>query len=475
MKQAVIALSLSMLFLVGCTLEQLLPTVIPTAQAPITTPILLSQTTETATPPDTITATWDPTETSFPLPTVTPEPAIGMSVTPDPSGSSFIEGYLLFFGDKETPVEEPAYYSIPVSEPRHDLYVAIPDKSPEHWQTFAVLSGRVDWPDEYTSWPRVAVSPDLTQIAFTLYKRIDASSYVVNISVADFVAGTLTQITDDNNAEIYNISWLPDNRTVLYSVGQEGLSASVDPAVEDQFAVTFPSNITKLGSSPDGRFVAVILQTGDFFFYDMESKELISPPIDSQLSPNAAIWSPNSDWFAVNQISSAGLMALNVQTDEHLTLAELESFSLPSWSSAASLLAFVKGTREATDLYIWDPASQEARLITNLGSYLDAPVWSPQGGYLAVAFVKDETADLLSIDTKTDEINIIARLEDVKQFKILSWSPDEQWLLVLWAQEDKSCLYIINQESGDAYCAVDSTGTVNPFAVHWLPGEPLLP
>ena len=114
-------------------------------------------------------------------------------------------------------------------------------------------------------------------------------------------------------------------------------------------------------------------------------------------------------------------------------------------------------------------------MIENLGSYLDAPMWSPQGRYLAAAFEKDEMIDLLSIDIETDEINTITHFDNVKQFEILSWSPNGKWILVFLAQENKSCLYIINHENGEGYCAVDSTGMINPYAVYWLPNQPYLP
>ena len=486
MKQALIGLALSML-LAACTVAQPSPTEPPVntatatsfAQLPITTPTP-PQSIETPTPlPSTLTF---PTATSMPTATPTPSatqsPTVQFPITPSTpiasNPASLPEGYLQFFWDIKTPVEQPSYYAIPVSEPQQDLYVAIPDKTPFNWQLLPILSSLPNWPDEYSSWPTNAVSPDQTQLAFTLYKDPDDNPRSVNIHLADFANSQLAQITNDLNIEIYNINWQPDNTTLIYSLGKEVKATEIDE-MSDHVIHAFTYNVDELISSPNGELAAVILETGDFYFLDLKNENLHSFSIDEPLNPDNGVWSSNSDWFTTNLISSAGLMALNAQTNESLKLVDLDYFAIPSWSPNSELLAFVKGTRELTNLSIWDAANQITKPITNLGSYLGAPVWSPQGNYLAVASVEDERVDLYSVDMSTDEINTIIQFDDVKQFEILSWSPDEQWVLVFLAQENQSCLYIINRTNGDIYCAVDFTGMITPFDVNWLPGKPLLP
>ncbi len=482
MKQFFIPVILGLLLLVGCGEADVLPTEVPVTHLPTTIPTADLPTATATTLPPTSTPTEElPTPVSMPPPLFTSTPTQTPAVTPEPTGTAVVpEGYLLFFWDTETPVEYPAYYSIPVSDPQQELYIAIPDKSFDDWQLSPILSGQLNWPDEYTSWPTSATSPDQTQLAFTLYKHIDADSYTVSIHIADFNKGTLTQITEDYNAEIYNISWFPDNQTIAYSLGNAGFLASTDDVAGTQFTPDFSSDVRTLAVSPNGQFIAIILETGgsltgNLLFYDLNSEEMFPVSVNSQFNPNTAIWSSGNNWFASNVVSSGGLVVFNAQTQKLITLSSLNDFSLPSWSPVAPQLVFVEGDRVNTNLYLWDPISQDTRMIANLGSYLDAPIWSPQGRYLAVAFVKDEMIDLLSIDTEIDEVNTVTHFDDVKQFKILSWSPDGAWILVFWAQENKSCLYIVNHKNGEGYCAVNSTGMINPDAVYWLPNQPYLP
>ena len=487
MKQVLIGLVLGVLF-AACTVAQPTPTDIPTsapiAQLPIATPTpLLPTETPTQLPSATSTQTFPTVTSTFtvtPTPSATQSPTVQFPITPSTpiasNPASLPEGYLQFFWDIKTPVERPSYFAIPVSEPQQDLYVAIPDKTPFNWQLVPILSSLPNWPDEYTSWPTNAVSPDQTQLAFTLYKDSDNNPRSVNIHLADFENGELAQITNDLNIEIYHISWQPDNTTLIYSLGKEVKAIEID-GMRNHVIHAFTHEIDKLTSSPNGELAAVILETGDFYFLNLKNENLHSFSIDEPLDSDNGVWSSNSDWFTTNLISNAGLIAFNAQTNESLKLVDLDYFAYPSWSPNSSLLAFVKmGVGELANLYIWDATNQIANPIISPGSYFGAPVWSPQGNYLAVASsVEDERVDLYSIDMNTNEINTIIQFDDVKRFRILSWSPDEQWVLVFLAQENQSCLYIVNRINGDIYCAVDSTGMITPFDVNWLPGKPSLP
>ena len=144
-------------------------------------------------------------------------------------------------------------------------------------------------------------------------------------------------------------------------------------------------------------------------------------PIESLVSPDNLVWSPDNNWLALNQVSGAGLLLLDVQTNEYVSLVETYYFGVPSWSPVSSQLAFIQGTRE------------------------------------------------------DDEVKTIPESENMQNFTVLSWSPNGQWLLTFAASEDRSCLYLINPFNGDTYCAIDTTGTLNPFEVFWLPEIPHLP
>ncbi|MBX3058674.1 MAG: hypothetical protein KF770_19585 [Anaerolineae bacterium] len=413
------------------------------------------------------TVTIPPTHTATPQPTevATAQPTF---VSPD------IEGDLFFFWDKEVPLEAPSYYSIPLYDPQQDLYVAIPDNgSPENWLISPILRNQLNWPDETTSWPKVALSPDKTKIAFTVIKKISDSLDVTSIYVADLLEGTVVQVTEDDNPRIYNISWLPDNQTILYSKGKQGFLTRIGSNVSEQFTPNFPSDILKLKASPDGQLVAVTLQqSGELMLINLETGDLVPNSIKSLITPNDVIWSPDSNWLVLNQLSGEGLSLINLQTNEQVLLGT-DFVGNPAWSSTwtpdGSQLAYMQGSRDSVDLYLWDANSQTSRLVAHQGHHINLPVWSLQGNYLAIGSEEAGTAKLLVYEVETGELRTLTDLDNVQEFEILSWSPDERWLLFFGASEKQSCLYLVDTENGNTYCAVDSTGTLNPFEAHWVP------
>ena len=85
----------------------------------------------------------------------------------------FTTGFLVFFWDTETPLEEPSAWSIPAGEPKQDLYVAIPGSNPNTWQVHSLLRQRLEWPDQAPNWPAMNISPDRTKIAFQVQRFSD--------------------------------------------------------------------------------------------------------------------------------------------------------------------------------------------------------------------------------------------------------------------------------------------------------------
>ncbi|MCB8945060.1 MAG: PD40 domain-containing protein [Ardenticatenaceae bacterium] len=473
-------LSLPLCLILSLWLTACNPATPPQTTAPTPTPtaqLALATSTETITPiplptetivvtstPIFSTNTPNPTETTTTI--LTPVPTV--TNTPQPTFTPLrIEGVIFLFWDTETPLVGDAPYSIPAHEPKLDLYIAVPGDSLDNWQTSSLLRNQLNWSDE-TLGGTTALSPDQSMIAFTIHKKIDSNTDVVSIYVVNLLEGTVKQLTEEYFPRIYNISWLPDNQTVAYSLKQQGFLVHPDDAFSEQFTPTFPTDISKLRVSPDGQFAAIILQYSELLFINIQTRELLPTPIDSVTSPINTIWSPDSKWFVLNQVSGGGLLVFNVETEELVSLVETDQFGLPSWSPDGSQLAFVTGTRENTDLYIWDSANQVSSFIMNLGNYLKAPVWSSQGNFLATGSMENDVAKFIVVDISTGKIQPLTQIENVYDFDILSWSPDEQWLLVFLVQEDKSCLYVINYENGTTYCAVETTGTINPSNVFWL-------
>jgi Tol biopolymer transport system component len=56
-----------------------------------------------------------------------------------------------------------------------------------------------------------------------------------------------------------------------------------------------------------------------------------------------------------------------------------------------------------------------------------------------------------------------------------SWSPDGEWLLFSQTQSEESGLYLIHRQGGEPYLLLDTTGTVLPYFVNWLPNNTFAP
>ena len=462
------------LWLAACTPATPPQTTAPTVTTQLTSTISTEVIATTPLPTETIlvtstlfssTNTPNPTETATTMPTLVPT----LTNTPPPTSvPPSIEGALFFFWDTETPLVGDAPYSIPAHDPIQDLYIALPGKSPVNWQTTSLLRNQLNWPDEAASWPTVSLSPDQSKLAFTIHKRIDINTDVTSIYVANLFEGTISQIIEDNYPRIFNISWLPDSQTVAYSMGTQGFLTRIDNNPSEQFTPIFPSDIIKLKVSPDGQLVAITLQSGELILINLETNNLLPIPIESVITPYNIIWSPDSAWLVLNQVSGVGLSLIDVQTNEHI-LIDTDFFGNPSWSPNGSQLVYMKGTRDSVDLYIWDSNRQTSNFIVNQGHHVNLPVWSLQSNYLAIGFEGVETTSLLIFEAETGEIKTLTELENVQEFVILSWSPDERWILLFGASENQSCLYLVDTENGSIYCAVDATGTVNPFEIFWVP------
>jgi Tol biopolymer transport system component len=470
--RTVFLICLACLLLVGCGAEgEMVAEATPTAaQLPATgTPMEMETTVPSPTIAPTGTATPQPIATSTNIAvTVTETPVLANELV-------VIEGYLLFFWDTEVPLEEPTYYSIPILDPKQDLYIASPGETPDDWQVTSLLKNSLNWPDEAPSWPIVALSPDQIKIAFTVDKETSDGAKLTSIYLGDLTEGTIKQLTEDDFLTPYNISWLPDNQTIAYSLGKEGHLLQVNDLSSRQFTPSFSANIGKLIVSPNGQLAALTLESGELMFTNVENGQTLSTPPVPLASPNNVIWSPDSQWLATNLTSGVGLNLINSQTSEIVSLVSGDTFAIPAWSPGGTKLAYIQGTRDNTELRLWEPADPTSKSLVNLGSYLKTPVWSPDNSHLAVAFLENGIAGLQLVQADTGESETLTPMENIISFEVISWSPNSQWLLVFAAQEDKSCLYIVSRADGNRHCVLDSTATLNPFAVSWISGNTALP
>lgn len=168
-----------------------------------------------------------------PSSTTTSAPSVPTSIssiiaTETPSSNNSIEipfttGFLIFFWDTETPLEEPSAWSIPAGEPKQDLYVAIPGSNANTWQVQSLLRQQLDWPDQAPNWPAASISSDKTKIAFQVQRFSDfgQSAYSNSIYMYDWVEGTIREIVPETTLEIFSLGWMPDSHTLTYVQGNE--------------------------------------------------------------------------------------------------------------------------------------------------------------------------------------------------------------------------------------------------------------
>jgi Tol biopolymer transport system component len=452
----------------------------PTAVPPTAQPTAATLPTETATPP-TPTPETAATDTAVPtITTPTDEPTATTlpTVTPTVQAAPFTEGKILFFWDTETPLEEPSYYSIPAGEPKQDLYVAIPGATPADWQIEPVLRQIMNWPSEAPNWPLVLLSPDKSKLVFTVQNDIDGNVGFDRNSVYlyDLAHGVVEQVIDDTHLGISGLAWWPDSETLAYSWGKEVFLAKLDGSPIEALAPPFETNVGVV-ASPDGTLLAIQLYDASSFsllFFNRETGEFSSliPSMDLGNSQNP-LWSADSQWLVVHKHYRDGLLLLNTRTFETITLLESGFITTFAWSPPGLQLAFTQNTDTVSALFVWDSATLTTTHLVQRGPVgFSPPIWSPDGSQLGFSFLQNGTASLSAVEVATGTSRELLQMENLYGFEPFSWSPDGQWLLFFATEErGRSGLYIINQAGGEPHLILDTTGTLNPYRVMWLPAE----
>lgn len=476
------------LLTVSCATAQPTPTAQPTASHTDAPPTTLAQTTNTpppathtATPPTTPTATIPPTHTgtathtATPTTTKTPIPTKTAAATLPPTG------FLLFFWDTETPLEPPVGYSIPVSSPKQDLFLAIPGVTQSDWSFISLLGENLDLYTESPSWPVVALSPTQTKLAFTAGKDTDGDGEPDHksdtIYVYDIADASLHTIVNNTGIEIFGLSWLPDDQTLTYVQDRDVFSVEINNLIPQKLTGDFSTDIGRLFWSPNGELLAIQLNPSPYSlaFYKRNTGEVISVTTSEPISPIHMIWSPDSQWLVFNKGGNTGLTLVNANTLEITTLVS-SGFSSPSWASDSTLLAYTQVANTNSSVFIWEPETLKTReIIHEKSGELSSPIWSPDNKELAISLTQDSISRLLVVEVETGQLRQLLEVKDIVALHPLSWSPDGQWLLFIASHESDSGLHLIHKDGGEVHLILDTTGTVNPYQLLWLPGIPIVP
>lgn len=461
-----------LLFVVSCATAQPTPTAQPTASHTVAPPPAINTTapppTRTATltiPPThtgTATHTATPTTTKTPIPTKTATATPLPTLPPPPPPT----GHIYFFWDPN-PLPSSGYGSL-----NQSLYLASPGSGPDNWQIEPLLN-------EVYGLPFVALSPDQTKLAFTILEdrngdgSISDTGYEMgfdwpNIFFYSLIDDILQRVTDDY-PEVYSLSWLPNSLVLTYPNVDTVFSFNTSDFSKTQLVGPFTDEVPRLAWSPNGNLLAIELSSGILYLLHQDTGEVIqvtNTPADYE---SYIFWSPNGQWLASTTFSGVGLFVVNSETLEISTLATMDYFVSPAWSPNSEKLAMVQTVRDvSSSLSIWSPVSKAVDLIMERDFISDVN-WSNDSSTLAVSYLRDGYGGILLLDPASGKVQVLTEMENVTEIYLVTWSPDDEWLLFFSRQPHKAGLYLIHRSGSESNLLLETTDTYSPNGLFWLP------
>lgn len=365
-----------------------------------------------------------------------------------------------------------------------NLYQLIPDLSTSAWIAQPLLT------DLHIS-PFVFPSPTGTRVALLVLEDIDNNGYYALAGTDDhyriYIYDTMTRVLNqiENQENLYSLSWLPDEESIVYpqktnlfvastsDLTQENLTGNSTTLVEGE-----PYNhINKLVGSPNGQFLALNMTFGfgeensvwattsdNLCLFDMNNQNLKVIASGIGHTGIKLSWSPDNRWLAFTHEFGLGLYVVNMETFNVTTLStEQESIYYFSWSPDSQWLAFT----QSSQLFLWETQTQTSHQILD-GQYISEPSWSGDSASLGVGYIASDSEwmGLLFIQQEDQQVQEYALNMVTNK---LVWSPDNEWVLFYSAQEGRNGLYILNWVNGSHYLIMDTAGFVEPAFFTWLP------
>lgn len=466
------------------------------AHPPTPSPTAVSQAlaTPTTTPTPSHTPTLPPTHTATrpgtPSATVTPFPSHTPTATLTPTPPMAPAGTIYFFWSPDT---------FDPFATRHDnLYLAVPQNSPENWIIEPILTDLVIG--------HATLSPDGRQFAFNKWDDTDGNGAILpqfegdisNLYIFSLSNYESTRLTY-NLYSSYGFSWLPDNQTLVYD--QYGNFEHSDlfqintiELLSHKLAFDFNATTDDMRTylyyphiSPNGEFLITNYKTGYIspnggLSIHSDTPLLINrndyslTTIDTTIiSPTELQWSPNGQFIAMNSRYSAGLNVVDVNSMKLDTLVLPEFLSLFAWSFHNQQLAFTQtklstpsGDVPISTLKLWSSELVVAKSIFQ-ANYISQPVWTSNDSQFATGFLGENDGGILFVDVQTENVIQLWRGDHIEEIYSLAWSPDSEWLLFFSQQVGGSGMYVIHKNGGEPYLIWETMGGYAPNFVYWLP------
>lgn len=346
---------------------------------PVPTPTPPPTATNTATP--TITPT--PTATFTPTPTLTPTPTITNTPRPTPTEFplSLLPGYVAFM--QFTCENQTGLLCTSIGYARAD------------WSTYEIITTQTNGMATSPMW-----SPDGRYIAYDFW--VGGDDGYEDLMVYDFVTGREISLTPNHvETTILDKTWSPDSKSLVVSMADPNENYDVEGT--------------------------------NLYVIDVASKRIRQITSDTSVMNQSPAWSPGGDFIAFSSNRESDdpndydIWIVSPQGADlaNLTGGEPDSGDdrSPSYSPDGGLIAFNRFSADGTGLWIIDDDGARPELFLDLeeASYVETPVWAPDGYSIALVYGREEHTHIGIIGL---DYTYFPVTDEEGDYYRVSWSPD---------------------------------------------------
>ncbi|HEX2766550.1 MAG TPA: LpqB family beta-propeller domain-containing protein [Candidatus Limnocylindria bacterium] len=262
------------------------------------------------------------------------------------------------------------------------------------------------------------LSPDGSRVAIATW---DEETYVPSIAIADADGSDERLLVENGDFP----TWSPDGTRIAYIDADPFAGGSALTVIDADGGEPrrLAAQASWMAWSPDGTRIAFIADATHDEMFDSEE--------------------PGTLWV------------VDVESGDVTELAATAPFSAaPAWSPDGSLIAFVGGTIETTDLRVIDADGGNERVVSEGdGASFTEPAWSPDGSRLAAVSYEFGfvalTTSVIIVDPTGAEADRVVVTSSEDSFYAPTWSPDGAWLALTRTDVSfRSSTVVVDLEDG---------------------------